>query len=1049
MKRIIHLWAAIMAAALAATCGVSAWQYGEEPYCRNVTIQGANASLSDFPVLVILTDTSGMNETYSDLRFVDAACDSTGDVIRFELASSNATRAVTYLRLNVTTSAKTVSVYYGNMTLSDGSDKNAVWDSSKYLAVYHFNDGSGNTISDSAGTNQAAIFNFDGLYDSAWISAGTVLDGAYNFTGRNAYDGDDSYAVTDDNVHYSHNGTVSMWMRPGFAAGTKVESYMALFDLSPININAFDIENYADSNSYWQVQGGSHWASWYSSESFPSGNDGWFYAAVTWNDFSHRFNVIWNDTMKSSIYDESVGISPIQRGIPLACRLISSANSWNSQARVAFDEVRVYSYDMSEDWLLYDYDLSYDNPSSVSFSAQESQSSSPPVSCDSLNETSTNDIHGYFEMGDGESCDMTGGSIILNGGTQFNGNGSFLYKTASSESMFQIMGDDTAIYQVISENATSFVNFVEDCHNSSISDNDVSHPNIGILMNKNVSDIYIYSNTFDSVGLCVILGGGSVVPVKLENLSIHDNVMTDSDDGIRLSSLPGGYVRRALITRNNLTHIGNFSCLGDCDANPSVYGFVTANNLKGMTVDYCSEVNVSMNRVVDSTGYGIDFGLNCLGGMLMAQDNAFIDTAGIRARANATFHDNLIHGQSPAYLWSGGLYFWSASDGLAYSNILNHTQTGMYVRDSGHVKMHDNIIDGLYAPNMTLNGLPSPFIRLRGNSSDANLTQNVFLAPYDAQSRVATYVESTTSGNYVTEDIFHVLNLTMPNYRNVFSDNALLEGASLLYRPVFTAPAYNSTWLTNETLNVTFGDVSVTGADFKIYDSTDGSVFSLYADIPFSQRWYDVNLSGFGIGSDYLRLVANDTYGNSSSDDMLIDVQSPLSANQIPVIIDVSISPSSAYDDDDLQGIADISDAETDNVTISFWWYIDDILSWSGEVQTASNLSISVNTLSAGNTTIGDVVIFETMVSDDYGSSSRQNSSPVTILAAPVIPPVPETGLITGLLTDAGAGMGGFADGLMSGGNGLIRLLFTLAIFGGITAMLYVVGKIFIAYRQH
>jgi len=128
----------------------ASWQYRAE--CAIST--NVPGSLSNFPAHCILdTQTliaaGQMKSDCSDLRAINSS--ETG-MLDYEIEACNTTFTAVHVRIPVTGLLNTIYIYSGNPSALDAQNETGVWQPAGYVAVYHFDEASGN-LTDSAGYN--------------------------------------------------------------------------------------------------------------------------------------------------------------------------------------------------------------------------------------------------------------------------------------------------------------------------------------------------------------------------------------------------------------------------------------------------------------------------------------------------------------------------------------------------------------------------------------------------------------------------------------------------------------------------------------------------------------------------------------------------------------------------------------------------------------------------------------------------------------------------------------------------------------------------------
>lgn len=171
--------------------GSGDWADASSDRCMDITLQGGNGQLTNFPYLIDLPRDEDMLDSYWDLRFYDAGCNEGGSLLSHEFDFTGPGHALVWVEVpDLPAGGTTISVYYKNNTaVSSGEDPDGVWDS-EYAGVWHMNsnlldstfngnDGTNSGSSDTAGRVGRAR-DFDGNDD--YIDCGS--DNSLRITGQ-------------------------------------------------------------------------------------------------------------------------------------------------------------------------------------------------------------------------------------------------------------------------------------------------------------------------------------------------------------------------------------------------------------------------------------------------------------------------------------------------------------------------------------------------------------------------------------------------------------------------------------------------------------------------------------------------------------------------------------------------------------------------------------------------------------------------------------------------------------------------------------------------
>ncbi|MBW2990819.1 LamG domain-containing protein [Candidatus Woesearchaeota archaeon] len=160
----------------------AAWANTSFDRCKNITITNSGSeTLTDFPVYINLTWDDDMQADFDDIRFYSAGCSNDGTELDYEIENyTSSTRAHIWVRIpSLTSSGKTISVYYMNNTgVSSGENAEGVWDSN-YMGVWH--------MAEVNATDSTQYGHNGTLNDSVTFNSSGKIDGADYFDGSGDY----------------------------------------------------------------------------------------------------------------------------------------------------------------------------------------------------------------------------------------------------------------------------------------------------------------------------------------------------------------------------------------------------------------------------------------------------------------------------------------------------------------------------------------------------------------------------------------------------------------------------------------------------------------------------------------------------------------------------------------------------------------------------------------------------------------------------------------------------------------------------------------------
>ncbi len=189
--------------------------------------------------------------------------------------------------------------------------------------------------------------------------------------------------------------------------------------------------------------------------------------------------------------------------------------------------------------------------------------------------------------------------------------------------------------------------------------------------------------------------------------------------------------------------------------------------------------------------------------------------------------------------------------------------------------------------------------------------------------------------------------------------------------------------------------------------------------------WWNITTAGGGSGTNYtqglevnvanvsssnLSASQNWTFSCQANDSALTSfwlnssVTTIQSLNAAPVMNSSRISPSIAYANDTLLGYCNATDADNNNVTYSWIWYLNGATNASGATSSnyTQSLEVNVANVSSNNLFVGDNWTLSCRANDSQSTSSWLNSSNVmiqpnasTTLNILFVPPTPDSGTST------------------------------------------------------
>ncbi len=171
--------------------------------------------------------------------------------------------------------------------------------------------------------------------------------------------------------------------------------------------------------------------------------------------------------------------------------------------------------------------------------------------------------------------------------------------------------------------------------------------------------------------------------------------------------------------------------------------------------------------------------------------------------------------------------------------------------------------------------------------------------------------------------------------------------------------------------NVTFNDSNLDTCVFEYYNGASWS--NTTNDSCVSKQTWTVEKTMVGTRDDVINWswYSNDTLGQTNQtvyDSFILD-------NVAPSVSVVRISPTLPYINDILKGYCNASDADADNLSYYYRWYLDDALNTSGHATNSGNnftqgIEYNINNLGSSYTTKGDNWTFSCLANDGIVNAS-------------------------------------------------------------------------------
>jgi sporulation protein YlmC with PRC-barrel domain len=335
--------------------GNSSWANNSFDRCMEINISNAGSTdLINFPVYIDLSKDENMLSDYSDLRFYNSSCNNEGEELDYEIDIYTSAKADIWVRIpNLTSSGKTISVYYSNNTvIESGDNPEGVWDEG-YKMVQHLEETSG-VHNDSTSNNYDA---------NETITSPGTQDATGKIGGADDFDTDD----------YIRNDSFSMGSDPLFTVSGWFKRTSSM-----VNTGAWGMGEGGNSGqtiSGWSNVGQSigidlwEQATFYVDYEYPLNE--WVY--VTWIKNASTFS---NSTIEIYVNGEkktlrvsrgTIHTPSLSNGVTMGA--IQPATMYN--APVVIDEFRVSNNVRTADWINQSYQMIENQNTYVEFGTEE------------------------------------------------------------------------------------------------------------------------------------------------------------------------------------------------------------------------------------------------------------------------------------------------------------------------------------------------------------------------------------------------------------------------------------------------------------------------------------------------------------------------------------------------------------------------------------------------------------------------------------------------------------------------------------------------------
>ncbi len=378
---------------------------------KAVTIDAAQVagSLTDFPVLVSITDTDLRDDAQADGDDILFTSTDGTTKLAHEIESYNGATGElrVWVKTDLSAGEDTVLyLYYGNgdPLLVSQQDPTNVWDSN-FVGVWHLDeapDGNAGTDEILDSTVNAQHGNTEGAIDATDLVAAKIGEGVdFDSVDASLIRIDDS-AVLDSTAAA---GTFELWIQYDNSADGDYQIVMSSSNRYSGD-NGYEWASQGDGDHYFYPKGDPGDGN-YNLGADPFTNGQWHHLAVTFD----------YDQLDASIFIDGVGLNYLVENVPAEWSVLADPADWlwggnpESPSRyidATMDEIRVSNTDRSSAWIQTSYANQWDAAGFASLGGEESRVLT--VAEDAANDTTVGFVGGYDDDGDALTYAISGGN---------------------------------------------------------------------------------------------------------------------------------------------------------------------------------------------------------------------------------------------------------------------------------------------------------------------------------------------------------------------------------------------------------------------------------------------------------------------------------------------------------------------------------------------------------------------------------------------------------------------------------------------------------------
>jgi hypothetical protein len=330
----------------------SSWSNRKEITIDHTKVSGSS-NLTDFPMLVSITDTALQTKAQSDGDDILFTASDGTTKLDHEIESYNSSTGTLVAWVKIPTlsySADTeIYMYYGNSGASSQQNVNSTWKSA-YKAVWHLKEdpsGSAPQIQDST-SGEFHGTTFGSMASGAQVAG--QINGSITFDGSNDYINTGNLGIT--------SGVVTFWMKPGNSG-----SDSRIFSQASGSTGQGGAVRY--NSGALDVWNGSSWLTIVNASTLSSGN--WYHIAILYSGSQATAYV--NGVQKNTV---NTGFAFSGPNFSIANRFVGSfGNYYNG----VFDEFRVSDTSITADWIITEYNNQNSPGTFLSVGSEESDTS--------------------------------------------------------------------------------------------------------------------------------------------------------------------------------------------------------------------------------------------------------------------------------------------------------------------------------------------------------------------------------------------------------------------------------------------------------------------------------------------------------------------------------------------------------------------------------------------------------------------------------------------------------------------------------------------------